>query len=200
MAFLKKIYFSLHWLGMPRDAVYCLLKGVKWQYTWRFNGLPLIRRRRGGVIEIGTHFTANSMFASNSLGVFQRCIVSAGAGANLRIGSHVGISGVTIHAAKSISIGDYVMIGSGALITDTDAHPLDPEQRRRGGCGVSRPVVIEDDVFIGARAIVLKGVRLGRGCVIGAGSVVVRDVPEYKIAAGNPAKVVGDVKKGVRAD
>lgn len=195
MECLKKIYFSLHWLVKPRDAFYCLMKGVRWHYTWRFNGLPLIRRRRGGIIEIGAHFTANSAFASNSLGVFQRCIVSAGAGASVRIGSHVGISGVSIHAAKSISIGNHVMIGSGALITDTDAHPLNPEQRRCGGGGSSKPIIIEDDVFIGARAIVLKGVTLGYGCVVGAGAVVTKNVPAGCIVAGNPAKVVGCVRE-----
>lgn len=193
MAFLKKIYFSLHWLGMPRDAVYCLLKGVKWQYTWRFNGLPLIRRRRGGVIEIGAHFTANSAFASNSLGCFQRCLISAGAGARIKIGDYVGISGAAISSAESITIGDYVLIGSGCLITDSDAHPLNPDVRRNGGGGVAKPIVIESDVFIGARAIILKGVTIGHGAVVGAGSIVTKDVPSRAIVAGNPAKVIGRV-------
>ena len=192
---LKKVYFAFHLFAKPRDAIYCLVKGIKWHYTWRFNGLPLIRKRKGGQIEIGRNFTANSAFASNSLGVFQRCIVSAGAGACIRIGNHVGISGVTIHAAKSIFIGNYVMIGSGALITDTDAHPLNPERRRLGGGGCSKPIVIEDDVFIGARAIVLKGVTLGHGCVVGAGAVVTKDVVAGCVVAGNPAKVVGCVYK-----
>ena len=189
IALLRKIYFSLHLLMKPRDAVYCRLKGVRWHPTWRFNGLPLLRKRRGGAIKIGTHFVANSAFASNSLGVFQRCVISAGAGACVNIGNHVGISGATIHAAERI----YVMIGSGVLITDTDAHPLLPEVRRCGGRGATKPIVIEDDVFIGARAIILKGVTLGRGSVVGAGAVVTKDVAAGSIVAGNPATIVGTI-------
>ena len=86
--------------------------------------------------------------------------------------------------------------GAGCLITDSDSHPLHPSDRRRDHAKtVTKPIVIEDDVFVGARAIVLKGVRLGQGCVVGAGSVVTKDVPAMAIAAGNPAKVVAQVER-----
>ena len=191
IAIIKKIYFLLHWLNKPREMIYCRLRGVKWHYTWKFNGLPYIQRRSDALVSIGEHFIANSAFASNSLGCFQRCVIRAGVGATIRIGHHVGISGTTISAANAISIGNHVMIGSGALITDTDSHPLDPIERRHGGGGVSKPIIIGDDVFIGARAIILKGVRLGCGCIVGAGAVVTKDVMERTIVAGNPARVVG---------
>ncbi|MDH3026960.1 DapH/DapD/GlmU-related protein [Gordonia alkanivorans] len=58
------------------------------------------------------------------------------------------------------------------------------------GYSARKPVVIGDDVWIGARVIILPGVTVGRGCVIGAGSVVAKDIPEYTIAAGNPCRVI----------
>ena len=59
---------------------------------------------------------------------------------------------------------------------------------------MAAPILIEDDAFIGARSIILKGVTIGKGSIIGAGAVVTRNVPEYSIVAGNPAKVIGDVR------
>ena len=74
---------------------------------------------------------------------------------------------------------------------DTDFHPLTPEGRAEDiNAGSSRPITIEDDVFIGMNSLILKGVTLSEGCVVGAGSVVSRDVPPRTIVAGNPAQVV----------
>lgn len=87
------------------------------------------------------------------------------------------------------------MIGSGCLITTTDSHPIHWEARRLNTePPASAPVIIEDDVFIGARSIVLKGVTIGQGAVIGAGSVVTKSIPPRVIAAGNPAKVIKTIE------
>lgn len=181
--------------AMPRNWLYCLAKGVRYDVTWWFCGLPLIQRRRGAAIRIGRRFKACSDPKMNSIGVFQRVMLKANShGARISIGDDVGLSGCVISAMRSVSIGDRVLIGSGALVTDSDAHPISAEMRRRGEEGKIAPVVIEDDVFIGARAMILKGVRLGRGCVIGAGAVVTRDVPPGKIYAGNPAREIGEIK------
>lgn len=129
----------------------------------------------------------------NSMGVFQKTILKVvRPGACLTIGERVGISGASISCSQSIVIGDRVLIGTGCLICDHDAHPIHPDKREDGDSIRCKPVVVEDDVFIGARSIVLKGVRLGRGCVVGAGSVVARDVPEFAVVAGNPTKVIGN--------
>jgi acetyltransferase-like isoleucine patch superfamily enzyme len=142
-------------------------------------------------MEIGRRFTACSISRCNSIGVLQRVILkTTTSAAVLRIGDEVGVSGCSISASERIEIADRVLIGSGCLITDSDAHPLDPAARRRNEPPRTAPIVIEEDVFIGARSIVLKGVRIGRGSVIGAGSVVARSIPAGVVAAGNPARVV----------
>lgn len=125
-------------------------------------------------------------------------------GGEIRIGtwSYVG-HGSRVWARHSVSIGDYVLISHGVEIHDTDAHPIDWRARRHdiecvlGGRPAERPreidgapIVIEDDVWIGARAIVLKGVRIGRGAIVAAGAVVTREVPPFTLVAGNPAREI----------
>jgi len=116
------------------------------------------------------------------------------------LGNDTGISSASISAIRRIVIGQGVLVGSGCIITDTDHHYVEvPEGIRRRYAGIPEgrhddEVFISDDVFLGARTIVLKGVRIGQGAVIGAGSVVSRDVPEYVLAAGNPCRIVGRVE------
>jgi acetyltransferase-like isoleucine patch superfamily enzyme len=192
---IKKIIRPI-WYGVfkLRDFLFCRIKGLPWQPSWTFWGLPFIQCAKGSTIRIGSHFIAGSLSQCNSIGVFQKVILKTnGPEASLIIGNHVGISGSSIAISERIEIGNYVLIGSGCLITDSDAHPVTPEGRRCGGPTKTRPIVIEDDVFIGARSIILKGVRIGRGSVIGAGSVVTRDIPSMVIAAGNPCCVVKQI-------
>jgi len=115
----------------------------------------------------------------------------------LIIGNNVGISGSTIRVTRGVTIGDNVLIGSGCIITDTDAHPLNWRDRREGHDEKtnSQPIVIGSDVFIGARSFILKGVNIGERSIIGAGSVVSRDVPADCVVAGNPARVVKKLDK-----
>jgi maltose O-acetyltransferase len=113
-----------------------------------------------------------------------------GGEARIQVGDGTAISNNTqIYAEKSVTIGARCLIGDGVLIFDSDFHDLSAEGRHH-----RRPqtaaVVLEDNVFIGSRAIILKGVTIGKDSVIGAGSVVVRSIPPGVIAAGNPAKVI----------
>lgn len=150
-------------------------------------------RMPNGTIQIGSHFKCNNKVKSNSIGLIQPCVFNINTpGSRIVIGDNVGISGSTICAAKSVTIGDNVLIGSGCLITDTDAHPIDWRDRRenQNEQTLCAPIVIGNDVFIGARCIILKGVTIGDRAVIGAGSVVSKDVPEDCVVAGNPARVV----------
>ena len=189
--FILSCTYSWRW---PWNFFFCKVKGLPWHHSWKFWGMPIVQTKRRGSIRIGKNFVACSNPKHNSLGVFQKVILKTlRPDATITIGKGVGVSGATISAATSITIGDRVLIGTGALITDSDAHPLNPEYRIAftGQTQVS-PVVIKDDVFVGARTIILKGVTIGRGAVIGAGSVVCNDVKPCTIVAGNPARELGD--------
>lgn len=150
-------------------------------------------RSKNGELIIGNNFKSNNKIKSNSIGLIQPCIFNIYApNSKIIIGDNVGISGSTICATTSVTIGNNVLIGSGCLISDTDSHPIDWEDRLYDRNEKTRkdPIVIEDNVFIGARSIILKGVTVGEGAVIGAGPVVSKDVPPYTVVAGNPARVV----------
>lgn len=110
----------------------------------------------------------------------------------MKIGDNSGISATNINCVQSVQIGSHVLIGAGCLITDSNHHSIDWEDRCiKGDCKIkSAPVVIEDCVFIGAKSIILKGVTIGAKSVIAAGSVVVNDIPANCIAGGNPCKVI----------
>jgi len=104
------------------------------------------------------------------------------------------MTGGTLCAAKKIIIGNNVGVGANTIIVDTDFHPLDTTQRRlESSGGRTAAIVIENDVFIGMNCLVLKGVTIGEGSVIGAGSVVTADVPPGVIAGGNPARVLREL-------
>lgn len=196
---IKHIYIKIrkYKLGIA-TRYYCLLNGLTYNKTWAFYGKPYIIRPsvlhkgRKEAIQIGDNFIARSKFCSNSIGLIQPVMLNASfPGSKIIIGNNVGISGATISSRQLVNIGNNVLIGSGVLITDNDAHPLQAEDRNDNSKVGVKPIVIEDDVFIGARAIILKGVTIGKGAVIGAGSVVSKDIPGFTIAAGNPAKIIG---------
>jgi acetyltransferase-like isoleucine patch superfamily enzyme len=110
----------------------------------------------------------------------------------IRLGQRVYLSrGVTVGAVERVDIGDFTLVGPGCYITDADHRFQDPVVPLPDqGMVVRGPTVIEDNVWLGANVVVTSGVRVGRRSVIGANSVVTRDIPEFSIAAGIPAKVV----------
>jgi len=110
---------------------------------------------------------------------------------NVIIGDHCGINeGVFILGHHRIEIGSYVVLSARCMLIDTG---LDKEEFLEHDFPkhVSGPIRIEDGAWIGAGAIILAGVTVGRKAIVGAGAVVTRDIPPYAIAAGNPAKVIG---------
>ena len=113
-----------------------------------------------------------------------------GRGRGLCLGNNSGI-GIRAYIQAPVSIGNDVMMGPDVLIYTTNHRFSD---RRRAmvqqGLATPRPVVIEDDVWIGARVVLLPGVTIHRGAIVGAGSIVRSDVPEYAIVAGNPAQII----------
>jgi len=121
----------------------------------------------------------------------------------VRIGNYCYLDACTLLAEHEIQIGNYVMIGWGTTISDTDFHPLEPAERICDAIALSplskdraRPkiaaysVTIRDAVFIGPACTILKGVMIGEGVFIEPGSVVTRDVPAHAHVRGNPATIV----------
>ncbi|HMI91543.1 MAG TPA: acyltransferase [Polyangiales bacterium] len=113
---------------------------------------------------------------------------------NVRIGeSCLLTTPLYLNASGAIEIGDRVTIGHHVMII-TDNHDMtDPE--RRGGERRSAPVKIEDGAWIGARATILPGVTLGRGCVVAAGALVAHDVPAHTLVGGVPARRISDLER-----
>jgi acetyltransferase-like isoleucine patch superfamily enzyme len=95
---------------------------------------------------------------------------------------------------KEIRIGNDCLVARGVMIADYDGHPLAPERRKEAPAPEDiQPVVIEDQVWIAAHAVILKGVTIGRGSVVGAGAVVTSDIPPRVVVAGNPAKIIKSI-------
>jgi acetyltransferase-like isoleucine patch superfamily enzyme len=124
----------------------------------------------------------------------------------VRIGDYCYFTNAVLLCELELRIGSYVVIGWNATIADTDFHPLSPAERIADAIACSplgkgrprpavpkQPVVIEDDVWIGPNATILKGVRIGTGAFVEAGSLITRDVPPRARVLGNPAQVIGEV-------
>ena len=111
-------------------------------------------------------------------------------GPQLEIGDNSGV-GINCELYGPVTIGDYVMMGPEVVIY-TSGHRHDRTDIPMGeqGSNEAKPVVIGSDVWIGRRVMIMPGVKIGNGCIIGAGAVVTKDIPDYSIAAGVPAKVV----------
>lgn len=145
----------------------------------------------GSKLNIGDNFYLSSGNGVNPIASNLQADVYVEPGAALTIGNNVGMSSTRLWIHESVRIGNNVKIGGCVLITDTDAHPMDYVVRRSSNEGTkSAPVVIEDDVWVGAHCIILKGVTIGARSVIGAGSVVTKSIPADCVAAGNPCRVI----------
>jgi len=130
-----------------------------------------------------------------------------GHGGRIRIGSYCYVGEQTrIWSALSIDIGDRVLISHGVTIMDNLTHPIDPVARHKQFREIittghpreidlgEKAVVLEDDVLVSSHCVILRGVRIGRGAVIGAGSVVTSDIPPMTVNAGNPARFIRAVE------
>jgi acetyltransferase-like isoleucine patch superfamily enzyme len=173
---------------------WCLIvSGVIYGENLRIYSSPVIVRHFNSSIVLGNNVTLLNNSFENPAGVAHKTVFATPVnGAKIIIGNNVGISGAVICANCQITIKNNVLIGVGARIYDSDFHPLDRSKRRiddQGSIHVA-PVLIEDDVWIGAYAFILKGVTIGEGAIVAAGSVVTHSVAPNTIVGGAPAKLL----------
>lgn len=183
------------WATYPQARIIFALNRIGWGKGWRFYGLPIIQKHRLSTMHFGPGLHLRSQKHSNPLGINHPVFLATlQDNACLEIGENFGMTGGAICVAERVRIGNRVALGANSTITDTDFHPLDPILRRHSPQQAkTAPVFIEDDVFVGMNSIILKGVTIGHGSVIGAGSVISKDVPPQVIVAGNPARIIREI-------
>ncbi|MEI7525468.1 MAG: acyltransferase [Mariniphaga sp.] len=191
----KKLKNLNHHVAIKRDDSSIFLPGTSIRFE------AGMEKRK--YVEIGTKCLLNCNFIFES----QSGII--------RIGNNVHIGGATLISRTSIIIGNEVTMAWGIIIYDHNSHSIFWEHRQSDNqiCYdsyikyhnnimnkdwsnvISKPIVIEDKVWIGFDVLILKGVHIGEGAVIGAKSVVTKDVPAWTVVAGNPAILIKKIKQ-----
>lgn len=171
----------------------CLSPAISLGKGSKFKGMPIIHVVEGSKLVIGRNVSMNSYNRLYHLNLFGPVkFLMDKPGARITIGDNCRIVGGCLHAWSSITVGNNCLIAGNTQIMDSNAHKtsmLDPDNRINTK-DEPRPIVIEDNVWVGANCFILKGVRIGKGSVVGAGSVVSEDVPPNSIVLGNPARVI----------
>lgn len=207
MSTISNIFKSLKNLRMKYykwfNRKYFKMKGIRIGRNFQVYNKVYITGMRG-IITIGDDFTFTSGDCINPIcRNIRGCIHTDKKNSTIIIGNGVGMSSPCIWIRDRLAIGDNVKIGGGCMILDTDTHQIDylarrgkiaPNSENKFTKIQSAPITIEDDVWIGANCQILKGVTIGARSIIGAGSVVTKNIPSDCIAAGNPARVIKSIK------
>ena len=188
---------------MYNKVKFSLLLGKKCGQNLKVAGsLFVFFGNRNSQLVIGDHFHSLNGYNYNPLSRNIKGAFNIEKDGELIIGDWVGMSSVSIRCRSRIIIGDNVNIGADTIIIDSDAHSLNYHDRQRGHSPnldwentKSSPISIGDDVFIGARCIIMKGVTIGNRSIIGAGSVVCNNIPNDCVAAGNPCRIIKYLSK-----
>jgi len=158
----------------------------------------LLRITNYGSITIGNKVIINSSLSSSELGFYPKTILHTSQTGKIIIEEGTGISNTCINSRCLIKIGKNVRIGAGVKLYDNDFHDLSNLRDDNNDSLIpAEPIIIEDNVFIGAGSIILKGVKIGKGAIIGAGSLVTKEIGDNEMWAGNPARCI---KKITRKD
>jgi acetyltransferase-like isoleucine patch superfamily enzyme len=145
-----------------------------------------------------------ALVLGSHVSIYGGCSFALGVKGTCSVGDFTILNGALIMAEERINIGSYCMISWNVGIADSDFHPIDPVQRRLDALALApffqhrpprpeirtAPVVIQDNVWIGMGAVVLKGVTIGENSIVAAGAIVTADVPQNVVVAGNPARIV----------
>lgn len=168
-------------LSLASSSKIVLEKGARLNFGF-FTHIFSKRRNSKLILEEDASFvlTGKAMIQSGAM-------IFVGRGKTLKIGRSTFTSNIKILAHDDITIGDNCIFGWECQIFSGDGHPIYQEESI---INKDVPVVIEDNVWVGSRALILKGVRVGKGSIVAAGAVVTKNVPPNCIVAGNPAKVV----------
>lgn len=164
-------------------------KKVKYGNRFHVKGRIFVHGKKAGIV-IGDDVTIYSVPTKNPTSGFQHTYLRSEGKGSIVVGNRVGMSHVNITSFNNVTIEDDVLIGSGVKIWDTDFHSVDYENRMVNKNAKSAPIKIKKGAFIGGCSIILKGVTIGERSVVGAGSVVTKDIPADEIWAGNPAKYI----------
>lgn len=182
ISFFRRLFTFIYWSPMFRSK--CMSVGNSFNYVKLEQNFPYFSGNLS--INLGSNVTVHS-----------RSSFSAGKVLNnpeLIVGNDTYIGpGFSISISKKVVIGNKCHIASNVIIMDNDGHPLDPDKRAKHQTVDKEnilPVIIEDNVWIGSNSIILKGVIIHKYSVIAAQSVVSRNVEQYTVVAGNPAKVI----------
>lgn len=193
--FINFIRYRKEWLYLKYNGflmkILCISQNIQIGKNNLFYGCAKFNVDRGNVI-IGDGNKFLSKETSNNIGLNHRCIISAtpieGMSGLLKIGNNCGFSGVSIWCFNQIVIGNHVRVGANALIMDGDAHFEDSRVMPPA------PIFIKDNVWIGANAVIKKGVTIGENSIVGLNSVVTHDVPANCVVAGNPCRIIKYLK------
>lgn len=184
--------------------------GAKYLQRRRFERRYSCRIHPGGEIVAKNRHQSDSISVGRGTHIRGQ-LLTFGHGGRITMGTYCYVGeNSKLWSGVNLSIGDRVLIGHNSSIFDCDTHPLNARARHKQYTEMissghpdqidlrEEPVRIEDDVWIGCNVVVLKGVTIGRGAVIGAGSIVTHDVPPLVLVAGNPARLVRELTPAER--
>ena len=172
-------------------------KGLRVGSRLKLLGIPIVDIRGNASVTIEDNVTLNSSNREYHINMHSPVKLYADRdGAKIHIGKNTRINGTCLHAYKHIKIGDNCLIAANTQIFDGHGHDLSFNNTagRISTKGEAKPIIIEDDVWIGINCIIVGGVTIGKGSIIGAGSIVTKSISPYVVAAGNPAKVIKAIK------
>ena len=166
------------------DAVVSIEKYFNFNRSWDRKRMVLNKQSGSLYVAEGASLEVDSFDA------YAGCRINVNAGARLTLGSGYMNQDSVIDCFESITVGHHVVISERVVMRDSDNHTIRSLVESSDGQAITSPIIVEDNVWIGMNATILKGVTIGEGSIIAAGSVVTRSIPPHCLAAGVPAKVI----------